>query len=45
MNICSFVHQCNTFTSYILLIVDKSKQVNKHHGGRKDDTIILTNGH
>jgi hypothetical protein len=21
-NICSFVHQCNTFTSYILLIVD-----------------------
>jgi hypothetical protein len=22
MNICSFVHQCNTFTSYILLIVD-----------------------
>jgi hypothetical protein len=22
LNICSFVHQCNTFTSYILLIVD-----------------------
>jgi hypothetical protein len=22
VNICSFVHQCNTFTSYILLIVD-----------------------
>jgi hypothetical protein len=22
LNICSFVHQCNTFTSYLLLIVD-----------------------
>jgi hypothetical protein len=22
LNICSFVHQCNTFTSYFLLIVD-----------------------
>jgi hypothetical protein len=22
LNTCSFVHQCNTFTSYILLIVD-----------------------
>jgi hypothetical protein len=22
LNICSFVHQCNTFTSYILLIAD-----------------------
>jgi hypothetical protein len=22
MDICSFVHQCNTFTSYIPLIVD-----------------------
>jgi hypothetical protein len=22
LKICSFVHQCNTFTSYILLIVD-----------------------
>jgi hypothetical protein len=21
------------------------REVNKHHGGRKDNTIILTNGH
>jgi hypothetical protein len=38
LNICSFVHQCNTFTSCILV-------VNKHNGGHKDNTIILTNEH
>jgi hypothetical protein len=41
LNICSFVHQCNTFTSYFLLIVDMFRQ----HGGHKDNTNILTNGH
>jgi hypothetical protein len=28
LNICSFVHQCNTFTSYFLLIVDTDDKHN-----------------
>jgi hypothetical protein len=36
---CSFVHQCNTFTSYILLIVDMFRPHTaifrwQHHIGR-----------
>jgi hypothetical protein len=43
MNICSFIHQCNTFTSYFLFII--LLEVNKQHGGHKDNTNILANGH
>jgi hypothetical protein len=38
LNICSFVHQCNTFTFYLLLLVDMFR-----HGSHKDNTTILTN--
>jgi hypothetical protein len=55
LNICSFVHECNTFTLYFLLFFDMFRShtaifrceqgVNEQHGGHKDNTNILTNGH